>query len=123
MRVVSVGAAFPPNYCDQEQLLAAFREHWGGRYFNLARLEQLHRNVRVGGRHLALPIDDYPKLSGFGAANDACLRFLADLLAVSRARLSIVRGEKARHKLICIADASSEQLHANLQGLFPDLGL
>ena len=27
-----------------------------------------------------------------GAANDACLRFLADLLGVSRSRLSIIRG-------------------------------
>jgi uncharacterized protein (TIGR00251 family) len=56
-----------------------------------------------------------------GAANDACLRFLADLLGVSRARLSIVRGEKARQKLICIANASPERLRAHLQGLFPDL--
>ena len=30
------------------------RERWGERYFNLDRLERLHRNVLVGGRHLAL---------------------------------------------------------------------
>lgn len=83
MKIAAVGTAFPPNYCDQEQLLAAFREHWGGHYFNLARLEQLHRNVRVGGRHLALPIDDYPKLSGFGAANDAWIRVAVEIGAAA----------------------------------------
>ena len=56
-----------------------------------------------------------------GAANDACLRFLADLLGVSRARLSIVRGQKARQKLIRIAQFSSTAVYTRLQALFPDL--
>lgn len=58
-----------------------------------------------------------------GAANDACLRFLADVLGVSRARLSIVRGEKARQKLIRIAQLSSTTVRTHLQALFPDLNL
>src|SRR5918992_2394902 len=52
-----------------------------------------------------------------GAANDACLRFLADLLGVSRSRLSIIRGEKARQKLIRIANTSPEALRTRLQGV------
>lgn len=58
-----------------------------------------------------------------GAANDACLRLLAGLLGVSRARLSIIRGEKARQKLIRIAHVTAEELRARLQGLFPDFDL
>lgn len=54
-----------------------------------------------------------------GAANDACLRFLADLLGLSRARLSIVKGTKARHKLIRIADISIEEIRARLKGILP----
>jgi alkylresorcinol/alkylpyrone synthase len=69
--IAAVGRAFPPNYYDQDALLAAFRTHWATRHFNLDRLEALHRNVLVGGRHLALPMADYAKLTGFGAANDA----------------------------------------------------
>jgi alkylresorcinol/alkylpyrone synthase len=83
MRIAAVGAAFPPHFYGQEELLAAFREHWGTRYFNLARLEQLHRNVRVGGRHLALPMAEYPKLSGFGAANDAWIRVATEVGAAA----------------------------------------
>jgi uncharacterized protein (TIGR00251 family) len=58
-----------------------------------------------------------------GAANDACLRFLANLLGMSRSRLSIVRGEKARQKLIRIANASPEALRTYLQGVLPGLNL
>ena len=58
-----------------------------------------------------------------GAANQACLRLLADLLGVSRARLSIIRGIKARHKLICIADMSVDTLRTRLSGHDPDLDL
>jgi alkylresorcinol/alkylpyrone synthase len=72
--IAAVGAAFPPNFYDQETLLAAFRSHWATRHFNLDRLEALHRNVLVGGRHLALPIEGYARLDGFGAANDAWVR-------------------------------------------------
>jgi alkylresorcinol/alkylpyrone synthase len=79
VRIAAVGAAFPRHYYDQEQLLAAFREHWGERYFNLDRLERLHRNVLVGGRHLALPIERYDEIDGFGAANDAWIRVATEV--------------------------------------------
>jgi len=79
MRIASVGRAFPENYYSQEALLAALREFWGARFHNPRRLEDLHRNVLVGGRHLALPMEDYPKLSSFGEANDAWIRGAVDL--------------------------------------------
>ena len=71
MRIAAVGSAFPPNYYDQESLLAAFRRHWADRVFNLDRLDALHRNVLVGGRHLALPMEAYEGLATWGQANDA----------------------------------------------------
>lgn len=71
MRIASVGSAFPPHYYDQETLVAAFREMWGRRHFNLERLERLHRSVLVGGRHLALPLERYAELDRWGKANDA----------------------------------------------------
>jgi uncharacterized protein len=58
-----------------------------------------------------------------GAANDACLRFLADLLGISRARLFIVRGMKARQKLIRITDMSIDALRTRLSGLLPGIDL
>ena len=55
-----------------------------------------------------------------GAANDACLRFVAALLGVSRSRVSVVRGEKARQKLIRITDFSAEALRSWLRSVLPD---
>ncbi|UGY93023.1 type III polyketide synthase [Streptomyces gobiensis] len=38
---------------------------------NRALLERVHAGARVKARHTVLPLDDYVKLDGFGAANDA----------------------------------------------------
>jgi len=74
VKIAAVGKALPPNYYDQETLLAALRERWADRYFNPERLERLHKNVLVGGRHLALPIEEYEDLTTWGKANDAWIR-------------------------------------------------
>ena len=79
MRIASAGKAFPEHYYDQEQLLAAAREEWASQLFNLERLERLYRNVLVGGRHLALPLEEYSQLSGWGEANDAWIRISVDV--------------------------------------------
>ena len=74
MRIAAVGSALPPHHYDQDTLLAAFRRHWAKRHHNLERLDQLHRNVLVGGRHLALPIEEYEGLDTWGRSNDAWIR-------------------------------------------------
>jgi len=71
MRIAAVGSALPAHYYDQETLLAALKRYWGERHYNLERLEALHRNVLVGGRHLALPLEQYDRLRTWGDANDA----------------------------------------------------
>jgi len=79
VRIAAVGTALPEHFYDQETLLAALAAHWRERYYNVGRIEQLHRNVLVGGRHLALPLEEYPKLATFGAANDAWIRVALEL--------------------------------------------
>ncbi len=79
MKIASVGSALPRYYYDQETLLAAFRDQWAERYFNVGRLEQLHRNVLVGGRHLALPMEEYSKITSWGEANDHWIRVALEL--------------------------------------------
>lgn len=54
-----------------------------------------------------------------GGANDACLRFLAELLGLSRSRLSIAKGTKSRQKVIRITNASAEELRERLESLLP----
>ena len=77
--IAATATAFPSHYYDQEELLGALREVWKRKYFNIDRIEKFHRNVTVSGRHLALPIEDYANLGGFGASNDAFLRVAPEL--------------------------------------------
>ncbi len=74
MRVAAVGSALPPHFYDQATLLAALEKRWQDRLFNLDRLKRLHENVLVGGRYLALPIDEYDRLETWGQANSAWIR-------------------------------------------------
>ena len=97
-RILSVAQAFPPYFVEQETLLTAFRELWGEKHFNLDRLEQLHRAVRVGGRHLALPIEAYRELASFSARNDAWIRAATDV------------GEDAVRKALLAADVAPAQV-------------
>ncbi|MGH0032467.1 MAG: type III polyketide synthase [Myxococcota bacterium] len=83
MRIASVGRAFPGHYYTQEELIAEFGRVFRGRMHNLERLAEIHRNARVGGRHLALPLEAYEKLDSFGAANDAFIANAVDLAELS----------------------------------------
>jgi alkylresorcinol/alkylpyrone synthase len=74
VKIAAVGKAFPTHYYGQDELLDALRRRWALRHFNPERLERLHRNVLVGGRHLALPIEEYEQLTSWGQANDAWIR-------------------------------------------------
>lgn len=79
MRIVSVGRALPPHRYEQAELLEALGRVFADRFHNPRRLEQIQRNTLVGGRHLALPIEQYASLRGFGDANDAFIRVGLDL--------------------------------------------
>lgn len=78
-----MGRAFPPNYYDQDALLAALERRWSDRFFNPERLQRLHKNVLVGGRHLALPMEEYDRLETWGQANDAWIRVAQEVGAAA----------------------------------------
>jgi alkylresorcinol/alkylpyrone synthase len=77
--VSAVGRALPVHRVDQETLIAALRDHWAKRHFNVERLEELHRAVQVTARHLALPLDAYAGLDSFARCNDAWIAAAQDL--------------------------------------------
>ncbi|HEX5065371.1 MAG TPA: 3-oxoacyl-[acyl-carrier-protein] synthase III C-terminal domain-containing protein [Myxococcota bacterium] len=95
MRIASVGCALPANVYEQEELRRALAELWAGRFRNARRIEQIHRNVQVERRHLALTLDAYRALRGFGDANDAWIRCALELSeraireALARAELHV----------------------------------
>ncbi|MBL8018810.1 MAG: type III polyketide synthase [Leptospirales bacterium] len=86
--IAATQTALPPYEYTQDQLISEFRNLWAEKYFNVDRIEQFHRNVMVGSRHLALPIESYQKLKNFSQSNDAYIsaaleiseRLIRDLL-------------------------------------------
>ena len=69
----SVACALAPHYYDQETLTRTLLEDWTGSYVNTERILKFQKNVQVGGRHLAVPLDRYRQLKSFGDFNDAGL--------------------------------------------------
>jgi uncharacterized protein len=49
-----------------------------------------------------------------GAANDACVRFLSELLDVPRSSVTIAAGESSRQKLIRVAGLSAAEVERRL---------
>lgn len=85
--IAAVQGALGPHDYAQEDITAAFAETVAPRGDHRAVIERIHRATTVRRRHLALPLDAYPALADFGAANDAFIRVGLDLAgdAVSRA--------------------------------------
>jgi alkylresorcinol/alkylpyrone synthase len=77
--IASVGRALPKHHASQAELTEALRSAWTAAHFNPTRLDELHRAVGVEGRHLALPIAEYPALDTFAKANAAWLEAAVDL--------------------------------------------
>jgi alkylresorcinol/alkylpyrone synthase len=116
--ILSAGSALPPNFADQETLIAALSAHWGARHFNVERLADLHRAARVGGRHLALPLAEYPAIDSFAKANDAFVRVGTELgaAAVSDAlgRAGLAPREVDHLYFVTVTGISTPSLDAKL---------
>jgi uncharacterized protein (TIGR00251 family) len=52
-----------------------------------------------------------------GRANEACIEFLAELLAIPRSSVSIVSGQSSRNKVIRIAGCTAAYIRDRLQPL------
>ena len=70
-QVVAVAPALPEHRLPQAEITDAFAEVVLPAGTDRAVLDRLHQATGVTHRHLALPLDDYAGLAGFGAANDA----------------------------------------------------
>lgn len=117
MQIVSAASAFPANHYTQTALVEAFIRHWGPLLPDPRKLEILHGNVGVEGRHLALPIDEYPGLT-FGRANDAWIETSVELgeRAVGSAleRAGIEPGEPGAIFFVSVTGIASPSIDARL---------
>jgi alkylresorcinol/alkylpyrone synthase len=78
-RVVSAATALPPHRYEQGEITAAVADMLGLKGSRRGVLERFHAASGVKTRHLVLPLDRYPQLSGFGEANDTFLSAAVEL--------------------------------------------
>ncbi|MFZ5446044.1 MAG: type III polyketide synthase [Myxococcota bacterium] len=73
--IASVARALPPHYHPQQELTRALLDLWTQHQtINRSRVESLHQSVQVRGRHLAIPMGDYPALDTFEKRNAVWIR-------------------------------------------------
>lgn len=70
-RIVAVAPALPPHRHSQAEITSSFADWVLHTDDKRALLERLHEAAGVKTRHLALPLERYADLGGFGPANDA----------------------------------------------------
>ncbi|MFF1839637.1 type III polyketide synthase [Streptomyces sp. NPDC058231] len=70
-RIVAIHGVLPPHRYEQSEITHAFADMCLPPGADRGLLERLHRTATVRGRHLALPLERYATLNGFGEANDA----------------------------------------------------
>ncbi len=126
--ILSVGRALPPNHVDQETLIQALSVYWGARHFNVERLADVHRAAKVGGRHLALPLSEYPALDSFQKTNDAFIRVGVDVgeaaIRAGLAAAGLAPGDVDHLWFVTVTGISTPSLDAKLMnrlGLKPSV--
>jgi alkylresorcinol/alkylpyrone synthase len=108
----------PPHRVEQEELIAALRGLWAAKHFNVERLEELHRAVKVSARHLALPLSEYARLDTFQKSNDAWIAAAQDLgeaaLRTALDRAGLVPDEVDHLVFVTVTGIATPSLDARL---------
>ncbi len=127
--IASVARAVPPHYHSQAELSAGLQALWAQhRSFNPARVNALHASVQVRGRHLAIPIADYPALDTFAKRNEVWIREAVKLGAQAvRAAVEKAGLQLRDIDVLCftsitgLATPSIDARLVNVLGLRPDV--
>ncbi|GAA0374846.1 3-oxoacyl-[acyl-carrier-protein] synthase III C-terminal domain-containing protein [Microbispora corallina] len=78
-RIAAVHGVLPPNRYTQAEITDTVARVCLPAGADRRVLDRLHASARVGHRNLVLPLDQYGKLDGFGAANDIFIEAALDL--------------------------------------------
>tara|TARA_R110002072_G_scaffold534_6_gene3946 strand:+ start:123494 stop:124570 length:1077 start_codon:yes stop_codon:yes gene_type:complete len=77
--IVDIQTSFPEFFYTQEQLIGEITKQWEGKLTNLKRIEQIHQNVLVKSRHLAVPLDKYFSFESFDEKNNLYIEKAVEL--------------------------------------------
>ncbi len=78
-RLAAVHGVLPPYRYRQDELTDVVAQMCLPTGANRAVLDRLHGNVKVQTRHLAMPLEQYARLNGFGSTNDVFIEAGLDL--------------------------------------------
>jgi alkylresorcinol/alkylpyrone synthase len=78
-RIAAVRGVLPPNRYSQAEITDGIARMCLPEGADRRLLDRLHASAHVSARNLVLPLDQYPKLDGFGAANDVFIEAAVDL--------------------------------------------
>ena len=78
-QIAAVRGALPPHRYPQDVITHAFADLVGAAGPNRALLKRVHASACIDTRNLVIPLEDYPRLSGFGEANDLWITAGVDL--------------------------------------------
>ncbi len=128
MQIIAASTAFPKHYYPQAVLLDALQAYWSNTLENPEMLRRLHRNTGVDGRHLALPVQDYPALTRWGQLNDVWIDVSVDLgnqaITAACSQIGIDAKELSAFfftSVTGIASPSIDALLVNRMGLSPNI--
>ncbi|MGH9401839.1 MAG: type III polyketide synthase [Terriglobia bacterium] len=126
MKIASVATAFPKHYYSQDALINALKLRWGSKLAHPQLLDRLRTRGGVDGRYLALPMDAYDRIGGWGDANTAWIECAQELGKQALCRALAQAGLSARdiHALFTvsitgIANPSLDARLVNRMGLSP----
>ncbi|HJY24049.1 MAG TPA: type III polyketide synthase, partial [Actinomycetes bacterium] len=78
-QIAAVHGALPPHRYPQRVITEAIAELIGVTGANRLLLERVHASTGIDTRSLVIPLEEYPRLSGFGEANDLWITAGVDL--------------------------------------------
>lgn len=94
----AVTRTLPEHFTPQAEMTAFFKRAWAAKFHNPARIDELHQNVKVESRYLAVPLDELARLDSFARRNDAYIRCATDI------------GEKAIREALIVAGLDAQDI-------------
>ena len=119
VRIASVASAVPGHRFPQDVITTAFKGYWNAKLQEPEKLDWLHSRVGVDFRHLAFPLDRYPKFCTWGEANAAWLE-AAEELGERAIDTALDRAGMSRQDLNALIVVSITGIASPFAGCAPD---